>query len=297
MNVLIVANHYPVCSARYAADAFERLGHTVKHVGPERGRDIWGLRLPERYVWKRNVHFTLDHLTSEIASIDLVVIMDSDPQLLDKANTLAQTKVVFGVDNHVRDYRREKFTHYFLAHRNVSQMPRQPDVTHSPCCYDPAWHTPSPIPWAERKYDVAILGMMYPQRMQAVKELQAAGLKTIWGCGAVYETYRDLHHQSRIALNLSANGDVGQRVMETAAMGNLVMSDNCPDYQILKPDGFWLIEGDNPLAEQVKGILAQPDVAQAMLAKSLAWVKPHTWDSRANQIVEWYEGVKINEPV
>jgi len=33
MNVLVVAIHYPVCSARYAVDALRRLGHEVRSAG------------------------------------------------------------------------------------------------------------------------------------------------------------------------------------------------------------------------------------------------------------------------
>lgn len=325
LNILIVANHYAVCSARYAADAFARLGHTVHSQHPDAvnsdglGRSIWGLQLPEHYTWQPTQPMNQYICRGDW---DLVVFMDSDPKALDYAlmfndpdyahiHTTRRT-VVWGVDNHVRDYRRDWFEHYFLAHHSPSLMPyttgrwynnKSPknvgesvlgmemylNMTYLPCAYDPQWHTPSPIPWQERQYDVAVLGMMYPQRIAAVKELQAAGLKVAWGCGAVYETYRDLHHQSRIALNLSFNGDVGQRVFETAAMGCLVMSDPCPDYELLKPNGFWLLEEGKSITEQVQTVLAQPDVANDMVARSLAWVNAHTWDNRAKRIVGWYE--------
>lgn len=306
LNILIVANHYAVCSARYAADAFARLGHTVRHLGQGMDNRIWGLSLPKAYTWKQSEAI-------DTGWADLLIVMDSDETILNAAQDMPHDrKVVWGVDNHVRDYRRDWFEHYFLAHHSPSLMPyttgrwynnKSPknvgesvlgmemylNMTYLPCAYDPQWHTPSPIPWQERQYDVAVLGMMYPQRIAAVKELQAAGLKVVWGCGAVYETYRDLHHQSRIALNLSFNGDVGQRVFETAAMGCLVMSDPCSDYELLKPNGFWLLEEGKSITEQVQSVLAQPDVANEMIARSLAWVNAHTWDNRAERIVEWYE--------
>lgn len=310
MRILIVANHFCVCSARYAADAFVRLGHTVNHVGPEMGRNIWGLTLPPEYVWEP------DELTS--AKFDLVIVMDSDPSILDGGQKLFDTPhIVWGVDNHVRDYRRPYFEHYFLAHRNVSVMEwRSPtaslahyfendpkarpaffpvdaseytDMTHLPCCYDPTLHTPSPIPFEEREYDVCMIGVMYPQRWERVRQLRAAGFKVLAGTGLVYDSYVNAYHNSRISLCLSSNGDVGQRVFETAAMGCVVTTDNCPDFQLLKPDGFWLLEPGETLIDACKTILHEPEHAQAMIERSLAWVQPHTWDNRAAEIVGWYE--------
>src|SRR3990167_11339855 len=187
MNLLIVANHFCVCSARYATAAFERLGHTVKHVGPAMGRNIWELTLPEAYVWEPNKDFVvIGHSTQSsdyaismqhdgIATYapDLIIVMDSDPEILNAQKSAPDTvpMIVWGVDNHVRDYRRPYFEHYFLAHRNGSVMAWQPndprigpdnpdwqprwmDMTHLPCCFDPTLHTPSPIPFEQREYDV-----------------------------------------------------------------------------------------------------------------------------------------------
>ena len=312
MNILIVANHYAVCSARYASAAFERLGHTVKHVGPAMGRNIWGLTLPPEYVWEPTEGWSLDIMGSHYANLDLVVIMDSDPVLLDKANTFAGPKIVWGVDNHVRDYRRDRIDHYFLAHRNVSVMSwdtrianrpivggsiindgdvQPSDMTHVPCRYDPTLHTPSAIPFEEREYDVCMIGYMYPQRRQVVNALKDAGFKVLAGCGLVYEAYRDAYHNARISLCLSHNGDVAQRVLETARMGNVVMTDNCADYPILKPDGFWLLDDTQPetVVQAVKDVLHEPEHAQAMIERSKAWAEPYSWDNGARKVVEWYE--------
>jgi len=302
MNILIVANHYPVCSARYATAAFERLGHTVKHIGPTMGRDIWGLRLPAGYAWEPD--FSVDQWKASnqrAAWPDITLIIDSDPALLDDARHYAHHASVWGVDNHVRDYRRPHFDHYFLAHRHVSVMEwidrttpmrigaMNADMTHLPCCYDPTLHTPSPIPYAERQYDIAMIGVMYPQRWDVVNALKAAGLRVIAGMGLVSEKYRDVYHNARISLCLSINGDLPQRVLETARMGCLIVSNECMDYALLKPEGFWLIEDMGNIVDEVKALLDNPDDAQANIAKSMAWAEPHSWDGRAKKVVEWYE--------
>ena len=186
MNILILSNHYAVCSARYATSAFERLGHTVKHVGPAMGRDIWGLTLPAEYKWEPKPRDFGE-------KPNLVIMMDSDPRLLDDFKVKLDhqgakliltgdgipkdySAIVWGVDNHARDYRRDWFDHYFLAHRHVSVMDWElnTDMTHLPCCYDPTLHTPSLIPFEERKYDVGMIGVMYPQRWTLVKALREA---------------------------------------------------------------------------------------------------------------------------
>ena len=312
MNILIVANHYAVCSARYASAAFERLGHTVKHIGPAMGRNIWGLTLPPEYVWEPEWDNLFDFATNDA----LVILMDSDPAILDTKtwqNAVGNSvSVVWGVDNHVRDYRRPYFDHYFLAHRNVSVMSwdtrianrpivggsiindgdvQPSDMTHVPCRYDPTLHTPSAIPFEEREYDVCMIGYMYPQRRQVVNALKDAGFKVLAGCGLVYEAYRDAYHNARISLCLSHNGDVAQRVLETARMGCVVMTDNCADYPILKPDGFWLLDDTQPetVVQAVKDVLHEPEHAQAMIERSKAWAEPYSWTDGARKVAEWHE--------
>lgn len=290
MNILVVANHYAVASGRYIVGAFERAGHTVKHIGPAMGRDIWGLKLPPEYVWTPDSteQLVTDGFTAD--RVDLVVLADSDPHILDLEWPYTAPVIVWGVDNHVRNYYRPHINHYFLAHRNVSLMAweRPLDMTHLPCGYNPTMCTPSAIPWADRRYDVAILGYMYPQRRAAVKALQEAGLRVIWGCGLVGESYVKAHHDARISLCLSARGDVAIRVFESAAMGCVTMVDDCPDFAIVQPDGVWQTKPEDIVAD-VREILSQPALAEAAIARAQAWVKAHTFDERVKVIEAWYE--------
>lgn len=278
MNILIVANHYPVASGRYATDALRRLGHDVRTVGPARGANVWGLALPDRYIWEP------DDIITDWRP-DAVIVMDSDPALLNASERYSVLVVVWGVDNHVRDYTRPWIKHYFLAHRAVSVQQWADNCTHLPCAYDPSWFTPSPIPYEQRAYDVALLGVMYPHRWRTVERLRAAGLKVLAGTGLVYDSYRDAHHNSRIALCLSARGDVGQRVFEAAAMGCVIVSDTCADFDLIHPAGMWVID-DDPVAE-IQAVLVDDNTAQLMIALSQAWATPHTWDARAGEVAAW----------
>jgi hypothetical protein len=277
VNILILANHYPVASGRYVRDALRRLGHTVYTDGPAMGTRVWGLTLPPWTEW-----------TPEPPPVDswldLTIVMDSDPAILDLANeeAIAAKTVVWGVDNHVRDYRRPHFNHYYLAHLHPSIMPWLPDMTHVPCGYDPVLFTPSPIPFAERRYDVAILGVMYPDRLRAVDELRGSGLKVIAGCGLVGESYVQAHHDSRVALCLPAANDVAQRIFECAAMGNLVMTPWLPDFQKLRPRGLYLVRAGVPLADQVRDAMTQAE----HIPEAQAWAANYTWDKLSMQVLE-----------
>lgn len=327
MKILIVANHWAVCSARYADEAFSRLGHDVRHIGPSKGRQIWGLEVPQKYVWTADGRSTWNE--AEYSTLfgenmpDLVIVMDSDPSILDSqdAGRYHTPVVVWGVDNHVRDYRRPWFDHYFLAHRHQSLMKWDATysdtagMTHLPCAYDPVRFTPSPIRWDEREYDVCMIGVMYPQRWELVKALRGAGLKVLAGTGLVYDAFRDAYHNSRISLCASVNGDLGQRVFETAAMGCAILTDPLKDLEAEDTNaalglmGYMVYEdvescvsaakellSNEPIAYQVYNV-EQPVLALAGgkgmgeygAATMQAAVRDrHTWDARCKVVLDWY---------
>ncbi len=298
MKILVHCIHYPVASGRYAVDAFKRLGHDVRHVGIETGNNIWGIQVDPKYAWAQEP-------PEDGWQPDIAILMDTAYQWhYPDANV---PTVVWSVDNHVRDLRQPGIAHYFLAHRGVSVMdwvnPYIPnkymhhwrdDMTWLPCAYDPVHFTPSPIPYAEREYDVALVGVVYPQRHSIIRELQAAGLKVFWGTGLLFEDYRDAYHNSRISLCVSAAGDVAQRVFETAAMGCAVVSDHCPDLTRLDSKGVWVVDPQHMVGE-IQVLLEDTEGIQRLIARSLEWVRPHTWDNRAQVIVNWLEKQQAGE--
>ena len=321
MNILIVANHFAVCSARYAADAFTRLGHTVRHVGTPMGRNIWGIEVPEEYVWEpEDADWTSNAANGwdvyDDIQFDLIIVMDSDPEVLrwvgewQDIRHFAKETIVWGVDNHCRDYRRPYFDHYFLAHKSVSVMtwePRTkakkqpgdivwadelepPDMTWLPVGYDPVAFPPSPIPWNEREYDVCCLGVMYPKRWELVNAMRAAGLKVLAGSGLVYEAYRDAYHNSRVALVSSFNGDLPIRLFEGAGMGCVPLHDPIADLALLGDDPGALYTTVEEAVNQAKMIArtpVHPGTAERGAASCVAWAQSHTWDARAQVIIDW----------
>lgn len=287
MKILIHAIHYPVSSARYAADAFKRLGHDVRHVGQETGRQIWGMDVDEKYAWHQEP-------PEAYWKPDLAILMDTAYQW--HYPDLSVPTIVWTVDNHVRNTRQPEIVQYFLAHHDGQAQPvRLPDEQWLPCAYSKSLFTPSQIPYQDRDFDVCLIGVLYPNRQQLVNELRAAGLKVLAGTGLIYDQYVAAYQNARISLCMSIAGDVAQRVFETAAMGCLVMSDACRDYDLLKPQGININAYAVNMVADLKYLLSEPTLAQEMIAKSLEWVRPHTWDARAQVIVDWLQKRQAGE--
>jgi hypothetical protein len=305
-RILILAHHYAVCSARYMVDAFRRRGCDVRSLGAPLANRIWGMTVAEHYTWTPTP-------PDSGWTPDLIVVMDSDPALLDFAVSMqtafstqrtrhasslqpafrrddarvvrhdapAIPTVVYGVDNHVRVYRRPHFDHYFLAHRAVSLQPFAADTTWLPCAYDPVHFQPSPLPFEQRPYDVALVGVLYPGRIALIDALRRAGLTVFAATGLLYDGFAAAYHHARVSLCVSAAGDVAQRVFETAALGCVVVSDACPDLAALDADPVLTYDSLDAAVEACRAAQHQPERAAACLE----WAAPHTWDARAEAIL------------
>ena len=275
MNILIHAIHYPVCSARYLVDAYRRGGHDVYHIGQETGRSIWGVEVPAEYMWSQET-------PPDGWEPDVAILMDTAYQW---CHPTAPT-IIHTVDNHVRNVRQGGIEHYFLAHKSVTLTDWGEDCTWLPCGYDRHWFTPSPIAWSDREFDVCMIGVMYPKRWELVNAMRAAGLKVMAGSGLVFDAYRDAHHNSRVALVSSFNGDLPIRLFEGAGMGCAVMSDRIEDLAHLDiGHPISIYSGVEGAVQLARALQTHPENGE-MCAE---WAKPHTWDARAQVIIDWME--------
>lgn len=292
MRILIICNHYPVASGRYILNALKRLGHDVRSTGVAMGTAVWGLNVNARYVWvPEEMHIEPNGVSvgSDGWQPEAVIVADSDPAILDSVSHARQVMgdipvVVWGVDNHVRAYRRPNFDHYFLAHYGVSVEPwGADDMTWLPCGYDPEWFMPSTIAWHDRQYDVAMVGVMYPNRQLALDLLQKAGLRVVGVTGPVYDQFRQFYAHSRISLCISARQDLAQRIFETAAIGCAILSDPVADWQAMRVPGEMVTEPESLVMAAHRLLAAGP----AAGAEAKLWALPHTWDNRAKVVIEW----------
>lgn len=296
MRIMIACIHYPVASGRYVADAFRRLGHEVRSIGNSTGNTIWGMEVDTKHIWSPDSAI----VSADAKWPDLVIVMDSDQWIW---NEVAAVRfhcpvVVYGVDNHVRSYDISLFQHKFLAHYHSKVHPVSlPNETWLPCAGDSAIFTPSKIEWSKREYDVALVGVQYPRRVAIAERLRAEGLKVFTATGLLYEEYAAAYQNSRIALCVSINGDLAQRVFEGAMMGCTVLTDLLLDLtdeetnRKLGLSGFFVYQNDAEAVGIAKDLVTVESAMAQFGALTLQKIvrERHTWEARCQVVVDWFE--------
>jgi hypothetical protein len=288
MNIVIVANVYPVCSARYVADALERQGHAVRVIGKRYGTFIpWhgGFDVDEQHAW------TPEEPDKRFKP-DVVLIMDSAAQL-DAQLYDGVPHVVYGVDNHVRDYAGVESVadHFFLAHGNGARM-GDDNVTHLACGFDPVHFTPG-VKWEDREYDAAMIGVHYDSRAEWLYTLRRfrPNWRMLYDL-RVYDAYTWAYQNSKISLVRSAKNDVAQRVWETAAMGCLVLKDRNHDDEALGLENWkncLIYDNDQHARDLIIWTENNPAKAAKIAREGMKWAQSGTWDERVKVIVEWVQ--------
>lgn len=289
MRILIVCIHYPVASGRYIARALQRLGHEVRTLGPTTGVEVWGMKVKEEHAWQPD----FGEITPELDAWnpELVITADSAYSL---AGDLGRPHVVWGVDNHARDYRFEgaKIDAYFLAHSWGARM-KEPNVYWLPCAYDPEAHVDVGL---EREVDVMMVGVAYESRVDILQRMNRAGLNAVGITGALWGDYNTLYNQAKIALVKSAGGDLAQRFFENMAQGCCVLTDHVVDagnLGFLPGVDYWPYSDAGDAAHQAKWLLKSgrwKDIAANGQRKVKAElpnsdIGMHTWDARALQML------------
>lgn len=282
MKILITCSHYPVCSGRFVYDAAKRAGHDVRSSGPNMGASIWDFTAPDEYIW-------LADLPEKGWNPDLVIHMDGN--LPQPKRIKGAAHVCYGVDNHVRTYQGD-YDHLFLAHNNGYRI-GEDNVTWLPCAYDPTLHTPGK-PYAQRAIDAGLIGFPYGTRHSLLYALfhNVDGFTAKYGY-ALGKHYAAIYQGAKLSLVRSAKQDVAMRVFETAAMGCVVVMDECPDAELLGLEhgvNCLMYTDEAGAVEQVKAALKHPKVAARIAKRGQAWVKEHTWDARLQTVIDWLEG-------
>jgi hypothetical protein len=136
-----------------------------------------------------------------------------------------------------------------------------------------------------------MVGVVYEERAKIINGMAEKGLRVLAGTGPIMEAYTEHYNQALISICNSIKGDMAQRIFETAAMGNLILSDRVPDMAKLgMVDGVHYV-GYDTTDDAVNKALEivndwEPMRVKAMIDASLSWVKPHTWDARCSVILE-----------
>ncbi len=157
---------------------------------------------------------------------------------------------------------------------------------HLPYAYSQRWHTPTEIPFADREWDAALIGLPYENRNKLVNRLKADGLNVNYTIGPAYDDARDIYHNTRVGLNWSSLLDTTARCFELMALGIPAVMNAVPDLMSMFEAGidfrsFTTLEGAVKL---VHDILESPSEHEYLVENALKAVKPHTWDARIDEI-------------
>ena len=285
-KILIACIHYPVASGRFIARAFARLGHEVKTIGPYTGKSIWGIEVEEKYAWQPDWIIGEDGFIVGPESHsgwkpNLIITADSAWTF----NNAPPPHVLWGVDNHVRDYNFGfEFDHYFLAHSWGTNMNRL-NATWLPPGYDLEAHTDLDL---ERSVDVGFIGYPYQNRMDIIDSMRAAGINLQARIGLLWDEYNLAMNACRIALVQSIHGDLTTRFFENMAQGCCVLADKTVDAEKLGFKAgvdYWPFSGPADAVLQAKYLL-DSGLWRQVAANGQALVAPHSWDARCQVVLD-----------
>ena len=286
--------------AHYFWRALERRDDIELYVtGPFFGDWIpweYGMRIPQRYVKQpdlplpqQSVKMLIDPMLIEVQMPehmrhpDLWLQVDAGWHLAKRPN--AEVVALVETDPHVLkpNYDLPKSYSDFTF---CMQTPYMLDGEHYlPYAYDVEAHHPEPE--TEKIYDACLIGLHYPQRSELVSGLQSKGYKVHYSIGEIYDEYRHIYNQSKIALSWSTLDDMPSRVWEAFAMGNLLVTNRVPDLPtFFVEDNHYL--GFSNVKEgiaKVEWALSNWDKAQKIAEAGHRKVNGNSWDKRIAQIL------------
>lgn len=290
MNILIVCQHWPLCTGRYLTNAFRKLGHDVKHIGSTKGGET-GMsekRYPQ-YAWNPQGDWDMywaDWTPDVVLYVETLFPYWRHKHYSDVPHM--QYNTAGPMDDVMPDIQ-----HTFTAVSWGGIWDKTDAVTWLPCAVNPAFK-PSPIPWHERTWDVALVGRLDSDRMPLLERLNDAGFKVYWDCGPIYDDYVNIYHDARMGLVQTVRRTVPCRVFEMPALGVLGLSPWYPEYEKLGVRGYVYFDDQRPI--ELPAIVERTLLRYEMdydrwdkSEKDRQWSQQHTWNQRAQQIMEVLE--------
>ena len=306
IRVAITYIAYPVAMGRYFHEALiQRPDVEVWSAGPYTGRSIpWkgGMHLPEKYLLKPSHDLPLTQppmISYPVLEIKKPWVPDlwleinggltaiGRPVSAPLAMVLSDPHVLgdfYGPQRHRADYIFNMQTPYM-----------KPGDIWLPYGYSKLWHTPTRIPFANREYDAALIGLQYDQRTKLVNRLRqpnkhphrdGAGFNVFYDTGPSYDDARDIYHNTRVGLNWSSLEDTTARCFELMALGLPAVMNRVPDLMEMFKDrqDFLGFNSEDEAVAMVHELLAKPDWADEIAQAGIKAVEPHSWGARIEQI-------------
>ena len=291
---------YPLTMSRYMLEALLRRDDVeLWTYGPFSGAWIpWagGMSLPAKYVFTPDMPLPLGPGIQPIVRYgQMEMLKPWQPDLWLEVNAGLQTQgrpvsgkyAVIGTDPHVLgaiyDTIRPRTDHFF----GMQSPYLGPGDILLPYAHDPIWHSPSPIPMADRGYDSALIGLQYQQRTNLVNILRTRGFNIYYELGDVYAEARDIYHNTKVGFNWSSLQDTTARVYELMAMGTVPVLNRVPDLMQMFVDGRDFIGFDttNEAVNIIEHYVNNPDDAEKISTQAKEAVKEHTWDARMETVL------------
>ena len=291
MHVVVSAIWYPVAIARYILSALQRVdGLEITTVGVKAGTYIpWngGMHMPEKYV--HNPDIEVGKIGTRIVPIRQVEAMLPKP-----ADVWIQVdagfylhgrpqygrNVIIGTDPHVLNYDTQRI---FADDFYCMQTPYAKNGDkYLPYAYDPIWHRPLEK-YENPLYDVAMIGIMYRQRIDLLKRL--TDLRTFAQCGLAYQELRDVYADTLVSFNYSSRLDLTARVFELAAMGIPFAANEVPDAKMIFGDAIQTFAGVDNGVVLIRKMVNNDSFRDNASRLAADAVHDHTWDARVAQVL------------
>lgn len=296
IKILATQFFYPVTVGRYVIEALqEREDVEIKTAGPAFGSWIpWngGMNLPAKYAFEPDISFPNTN-TIPVGMVearlgdwkpDVILQLDAGFHLTGRPKH--GYNMLFETDPHcLKDwYRRVAKDFDFIW---CTQTPYMDDGDHYiRYAYSSKWFYPEQ---QIEIYDVCMIGLPYNQRQHVIRALEEAGIKVFTGLGIVFDEYRKVYNQSRIALSWSSLQDTPMRVYEGMGMNLPLVANRTPDLVRDFKDGqdFFGFDTASEAVEKVKYVLAKQDDAERVAVNGFLTTKfDFTWQERAHEMVE-----------
>lgn len=299
INVVITYLAYPCTMAQYFINAFERRNDVeLFTVGPYFGNWIpwkFGMELPQKYVKPPSLplpketarHIIHPQMIQGQLPKDIDLFLQIDAGWHVSSRPEAKIVALVETDPHVLsgNYQLPKsYSDYVFC----MQTPYiQEGEIYLPYAVDQYWFYPEDL---KQEYDVCLIGLNYDHRTRLVNALRGLGHKVYYDIGKVYDEYRTLYNQSKVAISWSSLQDMPVRVWEAFGMARPLVTNRMPDLSTFFVEDEHYLGFDDVIEgiEKVEYLLNNPEKADEI--RLAAYRKlihgNHTFDSRVQQILE-----------
>lgn len=181
----------------------------------------------------------------------------------------------------------------YMSKYEVDKPPVRLQPQWLPYCYEPSVHYWDPD--APKEQNVTFVGVLYPERIELLERMVAAGVSVRYEQGRLMEEGTAIYNRGDIAWNLSSRDDLPMRFWEGMAYRNLVVTNRVSDLKDLQ--AWNLYENKHYIAynREDPGELmdklryytdrAHADELEAIATAGWVWVQRHTYGHRARMVL------------